>query len=307
VAGTRSIWFYALDESTGTVLWGPTAIQGTNGWSGLAYDHGTVFIVTTPGVLSTFNAATGTPGWSEQVPNASNVTAAPTAVNGVVYISAEDTLIAVDETDGSLLWEANVEGGGNSSPTVSPDGVFVSYATQVYKFDPLIGTPLWHYRGPLEGFGGATTAYANGQLFVRDANTTTPPGEIFDAETGKQLAAFSATATPAFSATTGFFLNSGTLNAVDQTTQQTLWTFSGDGGLISAPIVIDAVVVIGSSSGTVYALDTATGNVIWSGSAGAAISTNEGDTFAPLTGLGAGEGYLVVPAGNVLSGWKIVP
>ena len=50
-----------------------------------------------------------------------------------------------------------------------------------------------------------------------------------------------------------------------------LWTFSGDGMLQSAPIVIDNAVVIGSGSGTVYALDAATGAILWSGSAGAAI------------------------------------
>lgn len=310
-SGTSSTSLYALDESTGNVLWGPIAIAGGYGWSGLAYDHGTVFVVNTPGVLSTFNAATGAPGWSEQLPDQTSFSAPPTAVNGVVYVGGAGiggTLIAVDETDGSILWTATVENGDTSSPTVSPDGVFVAYPCQVYKFDPLIGTTLWHYNGPCEGDGGVTSAYANGELFVRTLDEPAPPGEIFDAETGNQLGPFSATAIPAFSATTGFFLNGGTLSAVDQTTQSTLWTFTGDGGLVSAPIVIDTVVVIGSSSGTVYALDAATGNVIWSGSAGAAINPpNEGDVVAPLTGLGAGDGYLVVPAGHVLSGWQIAP
>jgi hypothetical protein len=33
----------------------------------------------------------------------------------------------------------------------------------------------------------------------------------------------------------------------------------------------------------------------------------EPNVSRPMPGLGAGEGYLVVPAGNVLTGWRLVP
>lgn len=46
---------------------------------------------------------------------------------------------------------------------------------------------------------------------------------------------------------------------------------------------------------------------VWSGSAGATISSPNDDVNAPKPGLGAGDGYLVVPAGDVLNGWKIGP
>ncbi len=304
--GTASL--YALDETTGGVLWGPLALS-SDAWAGAAYDHGTLFVVTSDGLLRTFNAASGTPGWSKQLSGYGGergFSAPPTAVNGIVYVSGLATVFAVDEATGNMLWTAYVQYGDKSSPAISSDGVFVSYPCQVYKFDPLTGSSLWHYAGPCSGGGGKTPAYANKQLFVRDP-TGSPPAQIFDAETGAQLGTFSASTIPAFLGETGFFLNDGTLSAINQTTHDTQWTFMGDGGLVSAPIVIDNVVVIGSSHGAVYALDATSGNVIWSGSAGGPISGPDEQNALPLTGLGAGDGYLVVPAGNVLSAWRVVP
>jgi outer membrane protein assembly factor BamB len=210
----------------------------------------------------------------------------------------------VDESSGNVVWSAGVQEGDHSSPTGSVDGIFVSYPCQVYKFDPISGITAWHYDGGCSGGGGKTSTYFNNQLFVRD-----PPNyQIFDAGTGVQVGSFAPSLIPAFSAQTGFFQNFGTLTAIDQSTHNTLWTFTGDGGLITAPIVIDTVVIVGSSSGTVYALDTISGNVVWSGSAGAPlVGPDEQNVSTPLTGLGAGEGYLVVPAGTSLSAWRVIP
>ncbi|MBI5428907.1 MAG: Ig-like domain-containing protein [Nitrosomonadales bacterium] len=299
---------YALDKLTGVVAWGPVAIPGTYLWSGLAYDHGKVFVVNFNGLLKSFDAATGQAGWSIQLP-AYWIDAPPTAVNGIVYVGAQSygRLYAIDESNGNILWTAQVAGGGKSSPSVSSDGVFVTYPCQAYKFNPFSGATLWHYLGGCSGGGGRTSPYANGLLYMRDSSN--PTGLIFDAATGTQTGTFNTdlwTPIPAFSAQAGFFQSAGTLQAIDLVTHNVLWSFTGDGLLVSAPIVIDQVVVVGSSSGNVYAVNAVTGVQIWSGTAGAAIAApDEHNVSQPLTGFGAGEGYLVVPAGNVLSAWHI--
>jgi outer membrane protein assembly factor BamB len=299
---------YALDQQTGNISWGPVAIVGNSLWSGLAYDHGKVFVINSDGLLKSFDAVTGQSGWSTQLPEYM-IDSPPTAVNGIVYVGAQSYggLYAVNESYGNVLWETYLIGGGNSSPAVSSDGVFVTYPCQAYKFDPLTGASLWHYSGPCEGGGGRTPVYANGLLYMRDWSSN--PGLIFDAATGTQTGNFSTTSstpTPAFSTQTGFFQSAGTLQGIDLSTHNVLWSFAGDGHLVSAPIVIDQVVIVGSSSGTVYALDAATGSQIWSGAAGAAIAgPDEQNLSQPLTGFGAGEGYLIVPAGKVLSAWHI--
>ena len=297
---------YALDEATGNVAWGPVALSGTGSWTGHAYDNGKIFVINANGLLRAFDAGTGQAGWSIQLDQAS-FSAAPTAINGIVYVGGAGsggTLYAVDESNGSLLWHSSVANGGSSSPTASSDGVFVSYPCQSYKFDLVGGSPQWHYDGGCSGGGGRTAAYANSRLYVRD--WTTPTGSVFDATNGTLLGTFTSTPIPAFSTQTGYFLSGGTLSARTLSSNTVAWTFAGDGSLVSAPIAVNNVVIVGSSSGNVYALDAASGAQVWIGATGAAIAApDEMDTSKPLAGLAAGEGYLVVPAGSRLTAWHI--
>jgi len=95
---------------------------------------------------------------------------------------------------------------------------------------------------------------------------------------------------------------------MDQPGASTLWSFTGDGLLTTAPILVDDFVLVGSGSGNVYALRTDTGNVEWTGTTGSAINSSEGDgTPTVLGGMAVGDGYLVVPAGNSLTAWRLVP
>jgi outer membrane protein assembly factor BamB/uncharacterized protein YjdB len=306
---------YALNAQDGTIAWGPIAITGNYSWSASAYDHGKLFVMNFDGLLRSFDATTGAPGWSKQLPFQWAFTSPPTAVDGIVYVGGAGsggTLYAVDEITGNVLWTAPVWNGDHSSPAVSSDGVFVSYPSQVYKFDPVTGTPLWHYSGAGSGGGGRTSAYSNGLLYVRDwTNFGSPFGQIYDATSGTQVGTFNVGTfqvgpIPAFGTTTGFFLNDGTLQAIDLTSRNLLWSFTGDGQLVSAPIVINEAVIIGSGSGKIYAVNASNGSELpWNGNAGASIAAPDEQNATVLTGFGAGEGYLVVPAGNVLTAWKL--
>ena len=81
----------------------------------------------------------------------------------------------------------------------------------------------------------------------------------------------------------------------------TVWTFTGDGGLDTAPIVVGSTVYVGSSSGMIYGLSLTKGHVVWSANTGSSIDgPDEQNVSQPLTGLGAGQGLLVVPAGDQL-------
>src|SRR5579864_2178540 len=299
---------YALDETTGNVVW-MAPLAGTDGaFTGAAYDHGTLFVINYDGVLRSFDAATGAAGYSVQL-SQSGVTSPPAAVNGVVYVVGEGGTTAADETNGNTVWTSN-SGADHSSPAASSDGVFVSGPCDVWKFDPIVGTTLWHFAEGCFGGGGKTAVFANSAVYARELlhlNPTQDESLVLDGATGKKLGTFSAGPPPAFNDTTGFFQADGTLTATSLSSGNTLWTFTGDGGLVSAPIVIDNVVVVGSSSGAVYALDSSNGSVLWSGSAGAAIAAPDEQNAILTTGLGAGDGYLVVPAGTVLNGWRVIP
>ncbi len=81
------------------------------------------------------------------------------------------------------------------------------------------------------------------------------------------MAAFRAGPAPAFAGKIGLFLSGSTVQATSG--HRTLWTFSGDGGLNSAPIVVGATVFVGSSSGMLFGLDLRRGQVVWTTDVGA--------------------------------------
>jgi outer membrane protein assembly factor BamB len=296
---------YAFDAQTGATLWGPLAISGTYYWSGLTYDSGTLFVVNFNGQLSAYDAATGTAKWGPvQLPGQYAFSSPPTASNGIVYVGGAGsggTLYAVNETDGTVLWTASVENGDNSSPAVGPNGVYVSYAcSQTYDFNLTTGALVWHYSGACEGGGGRTPVYANGELYDRNTNV------IFDAGTGVVVGSFSAGPAPAVGSTTAYFLSNGTLSATNLATNTVQWSFTGDGGLVTAPIVVDQTAIVGSSAGTLYGLNTQTGNLTWQVATGGYIAgPDEQNVSQPLTGLAIADGILVVPAGNSLVAYKI--
>jgi outer membrane protein assembly factor BamB len=196
----------------------------------------------------------------------------------------------------------------DSSPTLSSDGLFASYACHTWRLDPFSGDTQWHYRGSCASGGGGSTSVLAGDKLI--ASVVTGSGNVFttfNASDGAIVSGFAPAGRPAVAGGTGYFVSSGVLHAVDIATNTTLWTFTADPNLITAPLVIDNMVAVGSTTGAVYLIDTATGNPLWSGTAAAGVNaTTEGAVNVP-SGLGAGSGYLLVPGGNTLTGWKLIP
>ena len=293
---------YALDEANGATLWGPVDLGGAYGWSNAAYDSGRVFAVNVDGVLRAFDAASGSLLWAKQLPGQSSFDSPPTASGGVVYVVGAGlgtTLYAVDEQDGTVNWSVLFDDGGNdSSPAVTSTGVFVAFScNNVFDFSPQDGSLIWFHSGPCTGGGGSTPVLFGGRLHVGDSLREKL---MFDAPTGAVLGTFPPGPPPAFSGSTGFFLTGSILRARDAYSGAVRWSFTGDSTLISAPIVNNGYVYIGSSSGKVYALDGSTGANVWTGNLGAAVQTTESPVTRPHTGLGAGDGLVVVPASTLL-------
>jgi hypothetical protein len=156
--------------------------------------------------------------------------------------------------------------------------------------------------------------YSQGRLYVRDGPTL-PPGYVFDNQSGAIVGRFAATDTaPAIANDLGYFRQGGGVQAIDlgsisaSNTGTVVWSFAGDGGLSSAPIVIDQYVYVGSRLGNLYALDALSGQMVWSTNVGQGIlPPDEQNVSQPLTGLNAGEGLLVVPAGTQLIAFASAP
>jgi outer membrane protein assembly factor BamB len=295
VAGVN---LYALDSTNGATVWGPIEVGVSRG---LAFDSGRVFAVNHGGLLRGFDATTGTQVWSRQLQGQA-FTSPPSAMGGTVYVSGFSTMYAVSAQDGSVKWSTPNAGGDQSSPAVTTDRVYVSYTCRSHALSPSTGAVIWTQSGLCFGGGGRTAVFYNERVYVRDPSVG---GLTLDSGTGIQVAQFQALPAPAFHGTTGFFLNISTLEARDIFLGTLKWSFTGDGSLSSAPIIVNGVVYIGSTSGKLYALDENTGTNVWTGTVGASVNRpDEHNLSEPLTGLGAGEGLIVVPASNLVVAYQ---
>ena len=229
----------------------------------------------------------------------------PTAVAGTVYINSFSTLYAVSVLDGTVKWSVPLLGSEHSSPAVTATAVYLTNSGEAFAFAPATGSLIWRTTSSAIGSFGRTPVFYNSRVYIRDNNI----GNVaLDSGTGIPVAEIPAGPAPAFHGSTGFFLNVSTLEARDISTGTLKWSFTGDGTLSSAPIVVNGIVYIGSTSGKLYALNEDTGTNIWTGTVGAPVNRpDEIGISDPLTGLGAGEGLIVVPASNLVVAYEAAP
>ena len=295
----------ALDQATGAAVWGPIAIGGS---ANAAYDSGKLFVISSPfaaaATIEAFDAQTGNQLWSTLLNGQYSFTGAPTAANGFVYAGGAGsggTLYAVNQTNGAIAWTQQVQNGDNSSPAVTADGVYVTYPCWTYDFRPATGESVWNNNTGCEGGGGATPVVAN--QFVYSPNGVSGyNGTTYNAETGALIGTYNADTPSAFTATTGYFLQGGTLRGISVPGNTVEWSFAGDGQLSGSPIAVNQYVIIGSASGNLYALDGTTGHQAWQVTLPAPVNWQ---LVLPLSGLAAGDGLLVVPSGTKVTTYVI--
>ena len=313
-SGSNRTQLYALDEQSGKGVWGPVDIIASPFlFATHAYDAGRLFVINFAGVLHSFDAATGVPGWSVKLPTQYAFTAPPTASQGKVFVAGAGsggTVYAVDQKSGTLLWTRSIQGGADNSPTIGPHGVVVSYMCQTYSFAPENGATVWQIDLGCFGPGGPAAPYSGGNLYVRDFDFSTSRNSLSvrDESTGALIATrlldgLPMSSIPAVASGAVYLQDSGTLRRWDSRLQTASWSFAGDGTLSSTPIVVGPYVVVGGTSGKLYAVDAISGSLHWSAQLPASVNVS---SQPPLTGLAAGEGYLVVPAGHSLSAWRLV-
>jgi outer membrane protein assembly factor BamB len=299
--------FYALDETTGATVWGPIDLGAPfDGLAFAAYDDGRVFVVDYSNRLSAYDADSGAQLWTITLPRGGSgggIDSPPTAANGVVYVGGVFVLSAVDELSGTIKWTANTEG-DQSAPTLGDDGVSLSYSCWTTKYALNDGHVLWQYATCGGGGGGNTAVLGAGGLYVRDQ---IHGNVILDPATGKSIGTFVANAPPAIANGRRFFLNQGTLRRDD--TGTVLWTFVGDGGLVTPPLVVGDVVYVGSTSGNLYALDASSGQQQGVATLGGAFAPTEPylSPVGPVPALAEADGVLVAPTAHLVTAFRGAP
>ena len=199
------------------------------------------------------------------------------------------------------MWVTGLGSGGQNSFAANRRRAFTAYACHAVALDLVSGDRDWTFSQGCEGGHGETPSLYRGVLYARDllfGNVT------LRADRGVPTGTFSSGPPPAFSGSIGFFTLGDVVQAVHLPTRTIMWATERQGQLLTGPIVVGDHVFVASADGTVLAIRARTGKTIWTKRTGHPVQTPPEQFSQVHTGLGAGEGLLIVPGVDSLTAFR---
>jgi outer membrane protein assembly factor BamB len=278
--GSANGKLHALDAATGQGLWTfpSDALPGDHAWTSPPVANGVVYFgVNRPiPVVYAVNATSGQEIWHHTGPVA-NIVSSPALENGRIYVAFTDgTIRALDATNGHPIWSVTHPGGAYSSPAIADGRLYIAiHNSGLLALDANTGSQLWLV--PMPGPQWSSPAVDNGRVFVgsRDDHKL----YAFDAVTGNALWTVTTSdwvqTSPAVANGVVYIANnSGNVYAFNAETGGVVWQSPVSPGFAigSSPTVANGVVYVASAldasathfDGKLYALDAATGQVLFS-------------------------------------------
>ncbi len=230
---------------------------------------GRLYFGAADGMIYCVDAETGENVWRYRTGDA--VRASPLVVdNRVIIPSTDNWLYVLDASTGGLLWKLDLGSMSTSSPALYENTLFVpTWAGKVYAYDRSQFGLRWVKQlgepGMLENYAIVTTpAVGDGILYV-GSNDRRVYALTVD---GEVVWSFSANEKPSDPVTDNqrvyFGTRSGTFYALNAETGELVWSVDCDGPILSSPTVTDQHVVFGTSKGKLYVVDKQNGQVIGS-------------------------------------------
>jgi outer membrane protein assembly factor BamB len=271
------LWRFSIPPETGVRL--GADVSGPAIVDGIAYASGF------EGFVFAVDAATGEEHWRlETEPSRIAGQPAPTVVDGVVFVGGFEQLIAIDAITGQERWRVDLF--VDSSPVVLDSMVYVVSSNGLYALDAKTGSQQWHFEvdtgtasSPAIADGTVYFGGGAGTIFAVDAATGVlrwqQEPEEFSPEPGNFVLSSTLRATPAVA--NGMVYGGstgGSVFAMDAATGANVWTFVAGEDVWSSPAVAEGTVYAGSRDGNLYALDAATGQERWRFAAGDSIDSS---------------------------------
>jgi outer membrane protein assembly factor BamB len=296
----------ALSLQDGRVLWSKTLASNFQYFAGLTYDNGRLFVVTGRGIVYALNPETGQVIWHKSIRDGNSWVfhSAPTAARGRVFVKgsgSEGTLFALDQSTGKIDWKQRLRGIAFGTPTVAGSSVFVTHGGHVYNFHDATGRLRWLYRGSAESGIGETGPVYAGHLY---ANNAAAIYEMNSIKSGQPVNAFrNVWKLPAFYNGIGYFVTYGDLVAWSTETEEVLWR-QFEGPLALPPLVVNGNVIGVDHVATVYVLDGTSGQILQQLPLPSHVTPNSEYSGGMVHGMAAGEGFVIVPANDMLFALK---
>jgi parallel beta-helix repeat protein len=290
--GSWSNNFYALNASTGALIWNYTTGDSIV-FSSAAVANGVVYVGSGDGDVYAFNASTGTLVWNCKIGDL--VWSSPVVANGMVYVgSGSSNVDALNASNGALIWSYDTGDEVVSSPAIDNDVVFIgSLNGNVYALNATDGTCIWSYQ--TDSYVLSSPAVTSGVVYI----TTDGNGNIekdsdiyaLNASTGALLWSYPTGVDSSPAVANGLVYAGGSdwkFYALNATTGGCVWNYMT--GEPSSPAVAGGLVFVGDANyGKVYALDAFTGALIWSYQTGGSVSSSPA-VCGGVVFIGSGDG-----------------
>jgi outer membrane protein assembly factor BamB len=188
---------------------------------------------------------------------------------GIVIVSAQNTLLAIHASNGSIAWHYN--SGFLPPEYVLPDtnteNIYVnSQFGDLYALNIQNGSVMWHYAVDKQHFsltqvvGGIVYATSqDGTLYAVQSETGRPLWH-FSGSSGKNLAGALLTVQGSI---VYLSTSDGMMNALRFSDGKLLWQYKKSGTIWDAPISVGNAVYLSSQLGLIDALQVDTGTLLW--------------------------------------------
>ena len=273
--GTNDGYIYALNATTGSVIW-QYAASSSGVESSPAVVDGVVYVGYLwdgcDGYVIALNATTGALIW--RFAANSGIESSPAILNGVVYIgSFYGYIYALNATNGILIWSYLTGGSTYSSPAIV-DGVLYQGACDgnVYALNADNGSLMWKHQTGSQVYASPVVVnnvvYAdsdNGAVYALNANDGS---EMWHTNIG---VGDHVDSSPAISCGNVYVVARTGLYAFNTTSGLQDWFFTSPyspsqstGYVYSCPAVANNIVFYGSCDGYVFALNANNASIVWS-------------------------------------------
>ncbi len=300
--GSTDNHLYALDIETGEPLW---SFQAESWFESSAAVHdGVVYVGSNDSNLYALDAETGEKIWVYRAKY--GIRSSPAVAGGRVYFASGEYMVyAVDAQTGELEWQHETEGHVLASPVVHNGLLFVGDSdSYFYVLDAITGRLRLKFDAYGNTRGSAVVAgdrayfaSTRGYLFCIDSMARSWPNEhptrnfllkfylqslsivppdwlIPPRQTGYLWALKLDGVTyssPVIDKETLYVGSSNKLVAVDLSSHEKTWVFTGGDTIRSSPALAGGVLFVGCNDGNLYAVDADSGNKLWEYETGAPV------------------------------------
>lgn len=222
--------------------------------------------LTSGGLIHSFNADTGQTFWTSQPGPIDQPAAGPAANSKNVAVVSGAELYILDRANGQLLWNRTMGSAAAAAPTLSEKYAYVSFLNgriEGYRLDNRRALPWYSqsvgriFHSPTASGSVVTWPTNRGYLYVGQAN---PPRVLYRIETTSP-----ATAPPTESDPYLYVVSAdGHIYCYEELDGDEVWRYSMGYTATSRPAVIGDRVYVASSEPMLHAVNSKTGEPIWS-------------------------------------------